>query len=64
MKSRRKKTANAVEILHRRYVGDDPARKAALEELRSAGPFEFLDDEGEDIYTLEDGELLEQEGGE
>jgi DNA-binding XRE family transcriptional regulator len=30
----RKKTPAAVEILHRRYVGDDPARKAALEAAR------------------------------
>ncbi len=26
----KKKTSAAVEILHRRYVGDDPTRKAAL----------------------------------
>jgi transcriptional regulator with XRE-family HTH domain len=29
-----KKTMNAVEILHRRYVGDDPERKASLQEER------------------------------
>lgn len=32
--SERKKTTNAVEILHRRYVGEDPERKAALEAAR------------------------------
>lgn len=28
-------TADAVEILHRRYVGDDPERRAALEQERT-----------------------------
>ena len=32
--SEHKKTTNAVDILHRRYVGDDPERKAALEAAR------------------------------
>ena len=31
---RNKKTKNAVDVLHRRYVGDDPERKAALEAAR------------------------------
>jgi len=30
----RRRTSSAVEILHRRYVGDDPERKAALEAVR------------------------------
>ena len=30
----KKATSAAIEILHRRYVGDDPARKAALETAR------------------------------
>jgi len=33
--SGKEKTSNAVEILHRRYVGEDAARKAALEETRT-----------------------------
>ena len=32
--ARNLKTANAVAILHRRYVKDDPKRKAALQEER------------------------------
>lgn len=32
--ARRKPTTDAVKILHDRYVGDDPARLAALEEAR------------------------------
>ena len=32
--SESKKTTNAVNILHRRYVGEDPERKAALEATR------------------------------
>ena len=32
--SEREKTTRAVDILHRRYVGEDPARKAALEAAR------------------------------
>jgi len=32
--SARKRTTNAVDILHRRYVGEDPERKAALEAAR------------------------------
>lgn len=32
--NRRNKTANALDILHRRYVGDDPRRKASLEAAR------------------------------
>ncbi len=34
MKSRSKKKTSVVEILHRRYVGDDPTRKAALAAAR------------------------------
>lgn len=30
----RKRVSSAVDILHRRYVGDDPARQAVLETLR------------------------------
>ena len=32
--SKKQQTADAVAILHRRYVGDDPKRKAALAEER------------------------------
>ena len=32
----RRKRSDAVEILYRRYVGDDPARKAAIEAARKA----------------------------
>lgn len=32
--AKRKATTDAVEILHRRYVGDDPERKASLQEER------------------------------
>jgi ribosome-binding protein aMBF1 (putative translation factor) len=33
--SKHAQTGDAVEILHRRYVGDDPERRAALEQLRT-----------------------------
>jgi hypothetical protein len=29
------KSSNAVEILHKRYVGDDPERKASLQQERN-----------------------------
>ena len=34
MKERKRKTTNAVEILHRRYIGDDAERKASLQAER------------------------------
>ena len=45
----KRKTNDAVALLHRRYVGDDPARKASLEAERvSANVAQMIHDLRED----------------